>query len=116
MISSGDSMIEVANALKELGANKVYLTVSFALFTNGIENFKKAYESGLFEKVYATNLTYVNKEYDKEEWFAKVDCSKQIAKIIEHLNKKLPLTELLDDRKKISKNIKNHNNSTKLGI
>ena len=70
-----------------------------------LENFKKAYEEKAFDKVYSTNLTYVKDELDSEEWFVKVDCSKQIAKIIEHLNKKLPLSELLNDRKKITKNI-----------
>lgn len=105
MIASGDSMIEVAKALKDLGANKIYLTATFSLFTNGIENFRKAHEEGLFEKVYSTNLTYVKESYEDEEWFVKVDCSKQISKIIEHLNKKLPLSELLDDRQKITKSI-----------
>ena len=105
MIASGDSMIEVASSLKELGANKVYLISTFSLFTNGINNFKEAYKKGIFERVYSTNLSYVNEEISNEEWFAKVDCSKQIAKIIEYLSKKLPLTELLDDRKKITKNI-----------
>jgi ribose-phosphate pyrophosphokinase len=103
MISSGDSMIDVAKSLKALGAEKVYLIATFSLFSNGIENFKKAYAEGLFERVYSTNLSYVNSEYDKEDWFVKVDCSRQIAKIIEHLNKKMQLTELLDDRKKITK-------------
>lgn len=105
MIASGDSMIDVAKSLKDLGAKKVYLTATFSLFTNGIENFKAAHKQGLFEKVYSTNLTYINKDYDKEDWFVKVDCSKQIAKIIEHLNKKLTLSELLDDRKKITKSV-----------
>lgn len=105
MIASGESMIDVARLLKKLGANKVYLTATFSLFTNGIENFRKAHEEGLFEKVYSTNLSYVNDNYDNEEWFVKVDCSYQIAKIIEHLNKKLQLTELLDDRKKITKSV-----------
>ena len=105
MIASGESMLDVARSLKNLGASKVYLTATFSLFTNGIENFKKAYDEKAFDKVYSTNLTYVKKDLENEEWFVKVDCSKQIAKIIEHLNKKLPLTELLNDRKKITKNI-----------
>jgi len=103
MIASGDSMIDVAKSLKNLGANKVYLTATFSLFTNGISNFKNAYEEGLFDRVYSTNLSYVNKELDNEKWFVKVDFSKQIAKIIEHLNKKLPLSQILDDRRKITK-------------
>lgn len=111
MIASGDSMIEVAKSLKDLGANKIYLIATFSMFTNGIDNFKKAYSEGLFEKVYSTNLSYVKEEYNKEKWFVKVDCSKQIAKIIEHLNKKLPLTELLDDRKKITNCIKKSSTS-----
>ena len=112
MIASGDSMIDVAKSLKELGANKVYLTATFSLFTNGIDNFKDAYSKGLFERVYSTNLSYVNSDYDNEEWFVKVDCSKQIAKIIEHLNKKLPLSELLDDRRKITKSIQENKSYT----
>jgi ribose-phosphate pyrophosphokinase len=105
MIASGDSIIDVAKSLKELGASKIYLTATFSLFTNGINNFKDAFNKGVFERVYSTNLTYVSDSYDNEEWFIKVDCSKQIAKIIEHLNRKLPLSELLDDRKKITKSV-----------
>ena len=56
-----------AKSLKELGAAKVYLTATFSLFTNGIENFKKAYDENLFDRVYSTNLTYVSKELDNED-------------------------------------------------
>lgn len=101
MIASGDSMIDVARSLKALGAAKIYLTATFSLFTNGIQNFEKAYEEKLFEKIYTTNLTYVSEEASKQKWLVKVDCSKKIANIIEHLHKKLPLTDIIDDRKKI---------------
>ena len=106
IISSGETMLDVATSLKKLGASKVYLISTFALFTKGIDKFDKAYKEKLFEKVYSTNLTYVSDEITNKNWFVKVDCSSQIAKIIEHLHDKLSLTDLLDDWKSICKEIK----------
>lgn len=106
IISSGETMIDVASALKKLGADKVYLISTFALFTKGSNKFEDAYSNGLFEKVYSTNLTYVNEDVTNKDWFVKVDCSSQITKVIEYLHKKLSLTDLIDDWKNITKNIK----------
>lgn len=102
MIASGDSMIDVAKSLKDLGAKQVFLIATFSLFTKGTSNFRKAYENGWFDRVYSTNLSYVSEDIRSEEWFEYIDCSKQIANIIHHINKKLPLAELLNDRRRIT--------------
>lgn len=105
IISSGETMLDVCASLKNLEASKVYLVSTFALFTKGIDKFEKAYKEKLFDKIYSTNLTYINNETNSKEWFVKVDCSSQIAKIIEYLHKKLSLTDLLDDWKHTVTNI-----------
>lgn len=88
MIASGESMIEVSKKLKDKGANKIYLVSTFSLFTQGTNAFIKAYEQGLFDKLYSTNLSYVPDKIKNEIWFEEVDCSKTIANIINDLNKK----------------------------
>ena len=103
MISSGESMIKTAKQVKELGAEKVYLIATFAMFTEGIKPFKEGYENGYFDKVYTTNLTYFNPEYEKEPWLEKVDCSFKVAQIINSLNEGHSLTPLLNDNDKTSK-------------
>ena len=58
ILSSGESMIEVAHRLKELGANRIFSAVTFPLFTNGLELYLKIYDDGLIDGVISTNLTY----------------------------------------------------------
>lgn len=86
MIASGGSILDTAKQLKNLGASKVYLMVTFALFTSGIEKFEQYYKDGYFDRVYATNLSYVPEEIINREWFELVDCSYNVAKIINELN------------------------------
>ncbi len=88
MISSGASMLEVAKLLKEKGARNVYLVSSFALFTEGVECFAKAYKEGHFVKLFTTNLSFVPENIKKEPWYHEVDLSILIAQIINTLNKK----------------------------
>lgn len=87
MISSGTSVLEVAQELKNRGVKKVFICATFALFTSGIEAFKKAYDEDIFDKIYSTNLTYVPLSIKNQEWYAEADCSKLIAEIINTLNK-----------------------------
>lgn len=101
MIASGESILDVAKRVKELGAKKVYLFATFSLFTGGIETFKKFYEDGYFDRIYTTNLTYFNPLYKKEEWLVEVDCSKKIAEVINNLNYGLSLSPLLNESDKI---------------
>ena len=106
MIASGDSVIDVAENLKKLGANKVFVTATFSLFTKGINNFKKAHEAGIIDRVYTTNLTYMNENYKKEEWLKIVDCSELIAVIINTLNYKQSLSPILKEKEKILTKLK----------
>ena len=105
MIASGGSMIETAGFLKEKGAKHVYLVTTFALFTEGIEKFDEAYEKGYFDKVYATNLTYVPEYIKEKDWYFDVDCSLLIAKIISKLNNKESLEEINNNKGKILKKV-----------
>ena len=106
MISSGGSLIDTAKQLKEKGANHIYLMTTFALFTNGIDKFNEAYEKGLFNKVYSTNLTYVPEEYREMPWFSSVDCSEKIANIINDLDNGKSIKELLDGKEKTAYKVK----------
>lgn len=108
MIASGSSMIEVAQKLKDKGAKNIYLIATFALFTEGTENFKKAYEQKIFTKLYTTNLSYIPKEIEEVKWLTKVDCSKYLAKIIKTLNKNENIENLWNGKKEIIKKIKEH--------
>jgi len=106
MIASGGTIIEVAENLRARGADKIFPITTFALFTEGTDKFVKAYEDGLFNKVYSTNLSYVPKEITKKEWYHEVDCSKYIAEIINTLNKKESTENLYNGKKKIISKIK----------
>ena len=101
MIASGSSMIDVSKDLKERGANKVYLVATFALLTSGPDIFVKAYEDGLFEKLYSTNLSYVSDVIKDANWFHNVDMSLKMAKIINTMHKHESLKPLFNGKKEI---------------
>lgn len=103
MISSGESMLEVARKLKELGASRIFICCSFGLFCNGLEVFDKAYEEGVFEKLYTTNGVYQSPELLSREWYHSVELSKYLAYFIDTLNHDLSVSSLLDHSKKINK-------------
>ena len=110
MISSGESMIEVASKLKkELHANRIYIFSSFGLFCNGLEGFDKAYEEGLIYRVFTTNVVYRRPELKTREWYVEVDLSKYISYMIDTLNHDTSLSELLDPADKINKLLKDNN-------
>ena len=101
MISSGESMLEVARKLKELGANKIFVCTTFGLFANGLEVFDKAYEEGVFARVFTTNGVYQTPELLSREWYTSVDLSKYIAYFLDTLNHDLSVSTLLDTSQKI---------------
>ncbi len=101
MISSGESMIEVAGKLKELGAKRIFINATFGLFCNGLEVFDKAYADGLFDKVFCTNLIYRTPELKSREWFCEVDCYKYISYIIDTLNHDTSVSKLMMPAEKI---------------
>ena len=106
MIASGSSILEVAENLKQRGVEKVFLVTTFALFTEGADSFIKAYEDGIFDKIYSTNLSYVPKEIQEKEWFESVDCSKFLATIINTYYKEEDADSLRDGKKQIIRKIK----------
>lgn len=101
MIASGTSMLEVAVDLKKRGARKVFLISTFSMFTNGLECFNKAFEEGLFEKLYSTNLTYVDKDALTKPWYEQIDCSNYASDIINTLNTSGSISELKNGKQKI---------------
>lgn len=101
MISSGESMIEVATKLKELGAGRIFICSSFGLFCNGLHSFDEAYKKGIFDRVFTTNLVYRTSELLKREWYCEVDVSKYISYIIDTLNHDVSVSKLLDPNEKI---------------
>ena len=106
MIDTGSSLIDTAQKLKKRGAEHIYLMSTFALFSKGIGLFKLAYQQGLFDKIYSTNLSYVPEEYLEMPWLESVDCSKKVATIIDNLNNGRSIKELLDDKKDTAQKIK----------
>lgn len=101
MISSGDSVIEVATELKARNANRIFVFATFGLFTNGLKKFDEAYENGLFTKVFTTNLIYQPPELLESEWYATCDMSKYIAYLIDTLNHDTSISDYLDPSERI---------------
>ena len=87
--------------LKKDGANKVYFIATFSLFTEGVQKFDSAYQNQYFDKLYTTNLSYVPEEYREKEWFHTVDCSEDIAEVINALHNREPLKSIDDGKRKI---------------
>jgi ribose-phosphate pyrophosphokinase len=96
IISSGESVIELARELKKRKANRIFAAATFALFTNGIEEYNKAYRDGIIDRVISTNLTYRRPELADAEWFLEADMSKYISYIIATLNHDRSLARLLN--------------------
>lgn len=101
MISSGESMLEVAQKLKDLGASRIFVCTTFGLFANGLDVFDKAYENGVFEKVFTTNGVYQPPELLAREWYQSVELSKYVAYFLDTLNHDLSVSSLLDSSDKI---------------
>ena len=95
MVSSGDSALEVAQALKKRGAKRVFLFATFGLFTNGLDKFDKAYEDGIIDKIFTTNLIYQPQELLDRPWHYSCEMSKFIAYIIDTLNHDSSISDLL---------------------
>ncbi len=101
IISSGESSLDIAYELKKRNADKIFICSTYALFTNGLDDFDRAYEKGIFTGVFGTNLTYRTEALKSREWFYEVDCSKYIAYIIAALNHQVSVSALLDPHEKI---------------
>ena len=101
MISSGESVLEVAAALKERKAKNIFVFATFGLFTSGLDKFDKAYENGIITKVLTTNLVYQTPELLSRDWYINCDMSKYIAYIIDTLNHDSSISDLLNPNERI---------------
>ena len=114
MISSGDSMLDVAKQLKDRKANRIFCASTFGLFTNGLEKFDKAYEDGILHGVLTTNLIYQTPELLQRDWYINCDLSKYIALIIDTLNHDGSISEILNPSARIQNIVTKFNNGEKI--
>ena len=109
MISSGESMLDVAKQLKERGAGRVFVCTTFGLFTEGFDKFDDYYESGYIDRVITTNLTYLPPAAYEKPYFVVADLSKFIALIIDSLNHDITIGSVLNPTDKIHALLERHN-------
>ena len=101
MISSGETVIEVAKQLKKRNAGRIFIAATFGLFTNGLGCFDEAFEQGLFDRILTTNLIYQTPELLNRDYYINCDMSKYIAYIIDTLNHDISISDLLNPNDRI---------------
>ena len=109
MIASGESILDIAAALRKNEARNIYCAVSFGLFTSGLEAFDKAYEEGVISKVFSTNLIYRTPELLRRPWYVDVSISKFIALLVDAINHDASLSRLVEPAVKIRALLERHN-------
>lgn len=98
MISSGGSMFDCIDELNNLNVHSIYIIVTYALFTKGVEKFNKYYEEGKLKGVYTTNLSYIPKEYLNLPWLHVCDCSELVADVIHNVHYDKSISEIMTDK------------------
>ena len=101
IISSGESMLDVAQELKKRNAKRIICYATYSIFTNGVEKFDEAVKDGIIDHVLGTNLTYRSPELLSRKWFHEVDVSKYIAYFITALNHDVSISKIIDPHSKI---------------
>ncbi|HAX52502.1 ribose-phosphate pyrophosphokinase [Muricomes intestini] len=114
MISSGDSIIEVATELKRRKAKRIFAAATFGLFTNGLDKFDKAYEDGIITGVLATNLIYQSPSLLSRPYYISCDMSKYIALLIDTLNHDGSISTLLSPSERIQNVLHKYKNGAKI--
>ena len=110
MISSGDSMLDVAKQLKDRKANRIFCASTFGLFTNGLAKFDEAYENGIIEGILTTNLIYQTPELLERPWYINCDMTKYIALIIDTLNHDGSISSILTPSARIQNIVEKYKN------
>ncbi len=108
IIASGESMLDIAREMKERKAKRVFAYATYGMFTGGLASFDKAYEEGIINGVFSTNLTYRTPELLSREWFHEVDVSKYIAYFIASINHDTSISNVIDPLAKINALLKEH--------
>ncbi len=101
IISSGQSILDVAASLKDRGAKRIFAFATFGLFCEGLDAVDKAYNDGLFTRIYTTNLIYQPEELLNREWYRSVNLTKYVALIIDTLNRDETISHLLKPAERI---------------
>lgn len=114
MISSGDSMIDVAKQLKERKARRIFAAATFGLFTNGLEKFDKAYEEGIINNILTTNLIYQTPELLSRPYYINCDMSKYIALLIDTLNHDGSISSILSPSERIQHVVNKYRNGEEI--
>lgn len=96
IISSGESILDVAKGLKSRKANRVFIAATFGLFCNGLEQIDAAYENGLIDRIYTTNLVYTTKDLMNRPYYKNVDLSRYISLIIDTLNHDTSVNDIIN--------------------
>lgn len=96
MISSGDSMLDIAEKLKDLGARRIFIFATFGLFCNGCAKLDEGYSKGIFDQIFTTNLNYRPQSIIDREWYTEVSLCKYVAYLIDSMNKDQTISELLN--------------------
>ena len=110
MISSGDSVMEVARELKRRKARKVFICATFGLFTGGLKKFDEYYENGLIDRMLTTNLIYQPPELLAKPYYIDVDMSKYIALLVDYMNHDVSLNHLLNPTDRINRLLERYRN------
>ncbi len=110
MIASGESMMHVAERVKERGAKRVFVCTTFGLFTEGLDSFDKYYEKGTIDLIITTDLTYQNPDLFKHPWYASAHLNKYIANIMYAMNHDVSLEPIIDNSAKINGLLKEYTN------
>ncbi len=110
MISSGESVLDVARELKARKAKRIFIMATFGLFTNGLEEFDEAYKNGTITRVLTTNCIYQSPELLKREYYVSCDMSKYIAFIIDTLNHDSSISDLLNPNNRIQALVNRYRN------
>lgn len=114
MISSGDSMLDVARQLKQRKAKRIFCAATFGLFTNGLEKFDQAYEEGILDAVLTTNLIYQTPELLKRPYYINCDMSKYIALVIDTLNHDGSISSILNPIERIQNVVNKYKNGEEI--
>ncbi len=110
MIDTGKTVLECAAKLKAMQAKRIFVAVSFAQFSKGLEKFHQAYAENIITKIFATNLSYRPPELLQAEWFHDVDVAEYLALLIDGFNHNASLSRLIDPNKKINELINTYKN------
>lgn len=110
MISSGESILDVAKQLKKRKAKRIFAAATFGLFTNGMDQFDQAYEDGIIDGILTTNLIYQTPDLLSKPYYINCDMSKYIALLIDTLNHDGSISSILNPSERIQNVLNRYKN------